>query len=250
MKLQTFLDRMSALCVQEGVPSIRSDDVVGMTDLAQTQLNAYCKATQCLYSQNVTFFPIVGAAVYSVYDNATRDATILNPDGSQTRVAARPMCDVKQVVINGAALRKFGTNMPGLSSEMELLDRGYCSGQPTGANPIWAYWKTPNTLVFTTNWITLPTSSWLSGACYHTPLTLNNGGLEQVLDLAPEDELLAAEFAAVELLRPGNREKAFAWSQELSGRMEMRRVTCIRESTGPARRLQQSRSGVYMGEGF
>lgn len=219
-----------------GVPYIESTEVDKLNRLQMEILNVYASKTQCLYSSQVTFTPVIGQSVYQTYTS--------NGDTSGTYngipYLALPMCDVEQVYINNHPLVVCGKDMTALfgapiGNPRYALNNQYEYGQSSEwdvqraypnyltslpGQPNHFFQKSPNTVVFEKPFDQVYTNCWFSGNLYHTPFSGNDQ--TQQIDFAPEDIRPAAMLMRNYLLQPLNPEKSAQLAPEVEAMIAKR----------------------------
>lgn len=224
MTVEQFRNLVFAMARTEGTPYLKPTDTALLTDLCQEQLNVYANRTHCLQSDFVTFTPVIGTPSYATFTPAAPGSTTIPAAFSAA------LCDVRQVYIDGAALRICGDDQGRYGESSELLVARTFGAYQAAASARPAHWwqEPPNTLRFNCPFDQVYTKCWVAGRLYHSPLLLD----QQVLDLPPDDIRPAARLACAELLYPNAREKAMAMLGLCEIQMKKRKAECSAKQGG------------------
>lgn len=244
MLASDFLNRVWAICRVSGTPYISlTQDPGAWRQEVQTGLQDYTSKTQCLQGLNIAFTPVIGQQAFDTF-------TVPNTQGATTipTYLTAAFCDVRQVVLNGQSIAVLDDSDAGTVTDAltqptvalfgessELVVRRNFPSYLTAANglPI-AWWQeSPNKLWFNCPFDQAYASCFLSGRLYHDPLT---GGDGQVLQLAPEDEMLAADYCAARIIIVNDRANGDALLQSTLSKMEKRKGETNRKSGGLPKR--------------
>lgn len=225
MTLLDFRDLVIAMARTEGTPYLKSTERARLDDLLQENLNLYAERTQCIQSDRVEFTPVVGTAVYETFTNPQEPGQTTIPDE-----LSAALCFVRQVFIEGAALRVLGDERgtPGESSEFEVTRRLGSYLTADNGRPI-AWWQqAPNRLIFNCPFDEAYTDCYIAGRLYHSPLLLDT----QILDLPPADIRPAAMLCQAALLYPNAPAKASEIYNLCDRLMDKRRGECGVKTSG------------------
>lgn len=214
MNLRDFRERVFASARRQGTPYIEYTEVEALNALIQEQLDIYCERTECVFMPSVAFTPVIGDSYFKTYE----------PDPDGTIQLARPMCRIENVYIGGTPLKVAGDadGKFGESSERTVLASFPAYLTAENARPLHWFMKTPTAVQFNCPFDQVYSDCFFSGRCFHTPLTADNGGDNQILDLPPGDIELAVECCAIALLMPLEREIAIALRSALDPRIDAR----------------------------